>query len=388
MNRRRLASSRRLMALLLLLPIVPAILAGQVSDPKSDFAGAFAQFSLALDGSYGDEGPRILSSLESMDRGLLHWDATIRAYEDAVAAEIKGTEPKLAALARLALGGVYLDRYRVADAIREFSAAAALDPARADSYSLQGLANSQPLASNPVAAIEAFTKASALDSTDVVRAYMLARQLADAGRPDEAQRSSRLVVANQKRHAGERTAAVSTHFMRFGIVEENIRRGAILPRPPTPRDSPCSRAASTLRRSRLCGASLLCDVLVVDQENRYGMRRADGAFREGSIDTAVKQLEAAMERTPERPEQNRIIGLVYAADGQYERATAELTSAVRLGHGDERGRLALADVLIRAEQYPAAEQALRETIERIPASGRAHYTLARLCQRQGATRRR
>src|ERR1700704_3286771 len=86
---------------------VPNRAVGQVADPKTDFAGAFAQFSLALEGSYGDEGPRILSSLESMDHGLARWDATIRAYEDAVAAEIKGTEPKLAALARLALGGVY-----------------------------------------------------------------------------------------------------------------------------------------------------------------------------------------------------------------------------------------------------------------------------------------
>ena len=71
--------------LLLSLAAIPAFVAGQVADPKTDFVEALAQFSLALDGAYGDEGPRILSSLESMDRGLAHWDETIRAYETAVA---------------------------------------------------------------------------------------------------------------------------------------------------------------------------------------------------------------------------------------------------------------------------------------------------------------
>src|SRR5207237_821823 len=49
---------------------------------------------------------------------------------------------------------------------------------------------------------------------------------------------------------------------------------------------------------------------------------------------------------------------------------------------DERAQLALADVMIRADQFDAAEQALQATIQRIPLSGRAHYLLARLYQRE------
>ena len=135
-------------ALVLSLLAMAAAVVGQIRDPKVDFTEALAQFSLALDGAYGDEGPRILSSLESMDRGLAHWDETIRAYETAVAAETKGAEPKLAALAHLALGGVYFDRNRVADALREFSAAGALDPNRADAYASARLGSSAPATEN------------------------------------------------------------------------------------------------------------------------------------------------------------------------------------------------------------------------------------------------
>ena len=51
------------------------------------------------------------------------------------------------------------------------TAASVLDPARADAYSLQGLADSPPFPDNTAAAVLAFQKAAALDQTDVVSAY-------------------------------------------------------------------------------------------------------------------------------------------------------------------------------------------------------------------------
>ena len=122
---------------------------------------------------------------------------------------------------------------------------------------------------------------------------------------------------------------------------------------------------------------------MADETNRYGMRRAADAFRDGAIDTAVEQLQAAIELAPERAEPHRVLGLVWAAAEQYDRSVDELKTAVKLSPGDERARLALADVLVRAGRVDAAEQALRETIARLPASGRALYTLARLYQRKG-----
>jgi tetratricopeptide (TPR) repeat protein len=354
-----------------------------VADPKSAFVDAFTQFSFALEGAQGDEGPRILASVDALDRGLTQWDAAIRGYEAAVAGQPKDADPKLAGLAHMALGGIYLDRGRVADALREFTAASVLDPARADAYTLQGIANSPPFPDNGAAAVLAFQKAAALDPTDVVSAYLLGRKLARAGRSEDAARAWRLVLENQKLRADERTVATAAPFMRFGIVEEKSGVEPFFP--------PAAYAGgfSLIGRGEYGQAvasfrmAASGDPLVADQANRYGTKRAADAFRDGSIEAAIAQLQAAIELSPERAEPHRVLGMVYLADEQYDRAIDELKKALAMNEGDERARLSLADAQVRADRFDAAEQSLRETIARLPESGRAHYSLARLFQRQG-----
>jgi len=373
----------RVAALLLGLLALPTLAAGQLADPKTDFAEALAQFSLALDGGYGDEGPRVQSGLDALARGLERWDATIVAYEQGIDDATRGADPKLAALAHMAIGGVYLDRDRPADALREFRAAAALDPARIDVYTLQGIANTRLPKPDAAAAVEAFQKASSLDPTDVVAAYLLARQLANAGSTEDAAKAWTRVVENQKRHAGDRAVGGATYFMRFGIVEE--RSGVEPFFPPAAYAEGFARLARAEYAQAIASlrSSASQDPLVADQANRYGVRRAADAFRDGALGTAVEQLQAAIELSPDRPEPHRILGLVFAAGDQADRAAGELRRAIRLNPADERARLALADLLVESERYADAEQTLGETIAAMPASGRAHYTLARLLQRQG-----
>ena len=374
---------RSVVGLLTLLLSIPGPAAAQVADPKSAFVDAFTQFSFALEGAHGDEGARILSSLDALDQGLTQWDAAIRGYEAAVAGQPKDADPKLAGLAHMALGGIYLDRGRVADALREFTAASVLDPARADAYTLQGIANSPPFPDNAAAAVLAFQKAAALDPTDVASAYLLGRKLARAGRSEDAARAWRLVLENQKLRADERTVATAAPFMRFGIVEEKSGVEPFFP------PAAYARGFSLLGRGEYAQAvasfrmAASGDPLVADQANRYGTKRAADAFRDGSIEAAIEQLQAAIELAPGRAEPHRVLGVVYLADEQYDRAIDELKKAVSLIAGDERARLSLADALVRADRFDAAEQSLRETIARLPESGRAHYSLARLFQRQG-----
>jgi len=368
---------------LALLLSVPGRAAAQVADPKSAFVDALTQFSFALEGAQGDEGTRILASLDALDRGLAQWDAAIRGYEAAVAGQPKDADPKLAGLAHMALGGIYLDRGRVADALREFSSASVLDPARPDAYTLQGIANSPPFPDNAAAAVLAFQKAAALDPTDVVSAYLLGRKLARAGRPEDAARAWRLVLENQKLRADERTVATAAPFMRFGIVEEKSGVEPFFPPAAYARGFTLfgrGEYAQAVASFRMAASG---DPLVADQANRYGTKRAADAFRDGSIEAAIAQLQAAIELSPERAEPHRVLGMVYLADEQYDRAIDELKKALAMNAGDERARLSLADALVRADRFDAAEQSLRETIARLPESGRAHYSLARLFQRQG-----
>ena len=146
-----------------LLVSVPSGSRGQVVDSRADFLNALGAFSLALDGIRGDEGRSIATSLDSMAQALTRWDALIESRERAMAADIGSADPKLAARMHLALGGLYLNRARTTDAIRELTAARTSDPTRPEVPLLLGLAHTQ-VTGDESAATTAFQQALALDA--------------------------------------------------------------------------------------------------------------------------------------------------------------------------------------------------------------------------------
>ena len=172
----KVVAVRALLACGLAALITSAPLGAQTTDPRSDFLNALGQFSLALDGTYGDEGQRLSTALDSMTAALSQWDAMIQSRERAMAADIGSADSKLASRMHLALGGLYLDRFRVSDALKEFAAARASDPTRSEVPLLQALAHAQVTKDAP-AAIEALRAAHALNPKDTARTYLLGRQL-------------------------------------------------------------------------------------------------------------------------------------------------------------------------------------------------------------------
>jgi len=66
--------SHRTATTLLTVIVGASTLTGQSPEPKTTFIQAVGQFSLALDGAYGDEGARVRSSLDAMSRALGEWD--------------------------------------------------------------------------------------------------------------------------------------------------------------------------------------------------------------------------------------------------------------------------------------------------------------------------
>ena len=378
------AAWRSVFALLLALVAVPTLV-GQVAEPKTDFVQSLARFSLELDGPYGDEGSRLSSNLESMERRLKLWDATIHTYEAGMASEIAGVEPRVAARLHAALGGIYLDRSRVADALREFVAAGKLDPNQPDIYALQGLADSHPFVNDVAAATQAFRKALDLDARDPLRAYMLALHFRKIGEPEEAKKALHLFEARQKlRSAEPGHVAVDSPFIQLGVAQEQAGVEPFFP------PALYAEGFALLQRGEYTRAILqfreaaALDPLNADAvENTGAMAQAASAFREGSLEVAVQHLKVAIELAPNSAEAHRILGRVYLADQQYDKGLDEVGIAVRLNPRDERARLALTDALVETGRYPAAERALQETIAAFPGSGRAHYAWGRLHQRQG-----
>lgn len=379
---RRFASWRLTSGLILLaLAVSPA---GQTPDPNSDFLRALAQFSLGLDGAYGDEGHGVRSSLESMRRALEQWDESIRTSEDAMAAAVVDAEPPTAAAMHATLGGAYLDRGRIADALREFTTATRLDPARPEFYTLQGLVLSQG-ANDDDAAAEALRAASALDPRNPVRWYMLARHLQKTGTAEERSTTLRAFQQSWEQGAiGKGRTAIAPPFSRVGLLQERARVEPFFP-PVLYADG-----FARLQRGDYHGAiAQFVEAAARDPLTRATVERSEAmgqaatAIRDGSIDAAIRHLKVAIELEPTRAEPHRLLGSVYLANQQEDDAIGELETAVRLSPADERTHLALANALVLSGRYREAEQTLRQIIVALPDSGRARYALGRLYQRQG-----
>jgi tetratricopeptide (TPR) repeat protein len=375
------AAPARVIVTAILLALVPAVVHGQGPDPRTDFLNALGAFSLALDGNYGDERQSISASLDAMADALARWDLLIQSRERAMAAEIPSADPKLAARMHLALGGLYLERARIPDALKELTAARASDPTRPEAPLLQALAHLQ-VTGDAYAATTALQQAHALAPEDPARTYLLARRLLDANQQDAG-----LELLQRIRHTPGRPTAPSGNalFIRLDLVRERPGINPFFP-PVLYADG-----FSSLQRGDLASAiaqfrestsrdPVMSSVTAAEADT---IARAAAAFKAGMVDEARKQLESVLAQSPERAEVHRILGMVDLAGEEIERGLTRLRNAVRFNPGDERTRIALANALLENERLDEAEQSLLDTLKAVPASGRARYLLGLTYQRQG-----
>lgn len=353
-------------------------LEAQASDPRGDFLNALGQFSLALDGTYGDEGPRLSSALDAMSAAVTRWDAFIQSRERAMVADVAGASPALAARMHLAVGGLYLDRLRIEDGLKELAAARAADASLPEVPLFQSLVHAQ-VTGNTAAAIDALKAARALRPNDPARTYLLARLLIGS-----AERDAGVELLQQVQYPTGQTAATAP-FIRLDLVREVPGIDPFLPPVSYAEGFASIQKGDLARGIAQLRESLRRDPLMTIKSPRDGdpVARASAAFRSGLADDARTQLEAAVAQSNNRAEAHRILGMVNLADGNASAAISSLRTAVRLNPSDERARIALANALIESEQLDDAEQTLNDTLRVLPASGRAHYVLGLTYQRQG-----
>jgi tetratricopeptide (TPR) repeat protein len=353
--------------------LTPRPALAQAADPRSDFLDALGRFSLALDGTYGDEGRLLSTSVDAMAQALSRWDAFIESRERAMAAEIGTADRQLASRMHLALGGLFLDRGRVSDALKEFAAARSIDSTRPEAPLLEGLAHSQ-ITGDAKAATDALKAAHALAPNDAGRTYLLAQQLLKVN-----QEEAGLELLQRIQHGA---APNATLFIRLDLVRETPGLEPFFP------PALYTEGFASIRRGELSQATAqLREASRRDPLNAPGepesLARATAAFRAGEVDEARSQLESAIEQSPNSAEVHRVLGMVELADGDTASGISRLRAAVRLNPNDERARLSVASSLVESEQLDEAEHALLDALTALPTSGRAHYLLALTYQRQG-----
>lgn len=353
-----------------------ASVVAQTPEPRGLFTNALGEFSISLRGESGDEGARLRSSLETMRRAIDAWDTGIKNYESAMEAERRGANAELAVRLHVALGAVYADRGRPADALREFAAAAALDSTRADIPMFQALTRSR-LAREP--AHEEFGRAAAVDPRDPLRAYQFARSLLSNGLSDEG-------VKQLERFLDllQFPTPNSAPFLQVGLVQESPGVEPFFPPVRYAKGFALIDAGDYAGAVRQFTEAIAGDPLAAEPGAETGaVTRAAAALRDGAIQSAIQQLTLATTLEPDRIEPRRLLGRAYMLDDQHEKAVQELTRAIAIDPADERTRLALGEALVRSDQLPAAAQHFAETLKVLPDSGQAQYELGLVHQRQG-----
>jgi tetratricopeptide (TPR) repeat protein len=345
--------------------------AAQIHEIKNQFVAAIRQFTEAVAGTFGDEGPRLASGLEATRRMLTQWDEAIRTYESMMA----GLPPS--AEVHVALGTVYLDRHRTADALKELAAAGRLDARRPDVYTLSALAYG--LADKPADAADALRAASRLDGGDPISQYGLAQQLSKLDRDDQAADALRSVQESlwrRLRTASERRP--SAPFERVSLLRQVAGVAPIFP-------LQAYRAGFALLLAGQYDAAVaeLTRAASTDPLASPGapeIAAGGSALRRGELRNALRVLENSIATRANGSEGHRILGAAYWADEQYDKSIEQLREAIRQAPHDERSRLALGDVLVDAKKPAEAEQAFADAIQAIPDSGQAHYRLGQLFQ--------
>ncbi len=98
---------------------------------------------------------------------------------------------------------------------------------------------------------------------------------------------------------------------------------------------------------------------------------------------AQRKLEPLLGRLPDSFEVNELMGLVYAAQGQAEKANRYLKNASRLKPNDPAGRINLAVNLVHLRRDALAEVEFKKAAELVPYSFEANHNLGELYVRSG-----
>jgi len=256
-----------------------------------------------------------------------------------------------------------------------FAAAERMDSRRPDVYGLAAMA--YELTGDSESAAMQLEKAATLTPQDPATLYRLAKALADND-------SQKAVTAQRQVDAAylkpSETESAPVQFDRVGLLRQI---GGVAPIFPPARYVAAFRLFDGGRYpegiAALRAASAADPLVAGPPGGAAAAAAAGGRLRRGQLQAALSELRNALTQESSA-ETQRVAGVAYWADEQYEKSIDAFTAAVRMDARDERARIALADVFVAAGKAEEAEQVLKDAIALAPESGQAHFRLSRLYQ--------
>ncbi len=145
---------------------------------RQTFVDQLITFRLLLFGPYGDEGSRIVDTLERLSASLSAWDESLRRQEEALRRRVA---PSGGAESAVALVSLLAERGRLADALSQVDAALAARP-EGRLHSLRGALLARM--GRGTDAADAYRRAWEFDGSDPVSAYLALALGTSAGAND------------------------------------------------------------------------------------------------------------------------------------------------------------------------------------------------------------
>jgi len=329
---------RVLIALLTAILLVPGVGRAQVGKSSPEWVQGLTELTAAIEGTFGDEGPRIVAALDKM-----------------------AAAP------------------RPSDPLRQVESAIRLEPQRSDLHVLRGLI--LDASGKSIEADDAFRHAWQLTPANPIVAYHVFHRAAKNGNAQEMQGARASLSAAYRTLLQDKSRTKASPFADIDVLRAGGSDSPVLP--------PVSYAPgyALIARGEYSEAiaafrkAAKTDPLLTDQALRSpAVMQSIAAARDGRLADARSQLETAA-ALQDSAEAHRVLGVIYWANAQDDKGVEQLRIAIRLNPRDERARLALASVLSSSGRDADAERALQETIQVWPDSALAHWWLGSIYDR-------
>jgi tetratricopeptide (TPR) repeat protein len=355
------------------------------------------------------QDPAALAPIVERMAGAPGWDDAIRSLESRMHGELPRASDTRAFQLRVELGLAYRQRGRLAEALREFDAAAALQKEASDVHVLRAL--TLETAGQPDAAAAAFQKALSLDRDNPVKAYYVIARSAGTDRDrarqalNEAYRRSltgtparkgapfltldamadtwsRAPIAGDARTAeGFALLAAGKYSEAVAALRRGVGASGAVTSSPTG-DSPLTRftrargyeAESRIPEARREYEAAVAGALTGRSLFFVGIGRL--AQVEGDLRGAIAAFTGAVRLDPNNPLLHRELASALAADDRVDDAFAELAAALLIDPSDASVLAAIGQLFLDSGRYADAVAPLTRTLELAPDRFETHYALA------------
>ena len=353
----------------------------------------------------------VQAAVDRMAAALAQWDRTISAIDSRIVKDLEGAGSRRAYELHVELGFIYLERGRVADALRHLEMAARAEPAASDAHVLRAAA--LEAAGNHDEAAQQWQVVWGLDRANPVKAYQVLRSSAAGAGAHPAAAAAMKATYERLLTAEEQPRPLSVAAI--DIVPDTFSAGPVVGTAATAEafahlaEARYDDALAALRRVAPAGersGARLARAQEYEKANRVREARREyeaaiagtlsgrsllylGIGRlaqvEGDFAGAIEAFRHAVQLNPNDVNLHRELAFAYAGQGAVDEAFHELVAALLLNPRDAKSFADIGRLFLDAGQDAEALPPLRRALALAPGMYETRYAIATSLTRLGRT---